>query len=830
MITMAAIHTLTSFLDSIASVILATWLFRITLLTTLACMYLAVARRAQPALRHAVAVGALAAVVLLPTASRLLPDLNVPVLRAPVVSEAAKSDPVPFSFGVSSGSAPGKYKISNVHFVPLAGTTAKPAVTTARGLLQRAFSIARAAFVSGRNWIRFALVMWMLVGAALLLRLALAIASVSRIARRATLINDEFLRVDVERACRALGVTRWIDIAASREIAVPMVIGVARPRIVLPLAAQEWSPERMRVVLLHEVAHIRRRDCVFMLFAELVGAVLWFHPAVVRLSRDVRRESERACDDLVLATGVRGSDYAEHLVSIARLSARRDALSGAALAFAAHSTLEQRVASILATRPRVLNPRVIGTVAVAALVLFAVTAAVHPTHAAPRPAAVVEPAYAVIFGDTQAKPHKNAIKVEVPVVVPRTETRTTTSSSYAYSFDEQKQEKAREMTDANVTPYQIAGTGSDESDGESWYDRAHNYYAHKSFDKAGRAYENAARFGYESGKAFYNAGCSYALNGQTDAAISMLQNAVKEGFDDPEMYASDDDLNSLRGDDRFKKLVDQTMKSDKGQENLREARNQYQHLASSACTDEGNWNSVGVDLMRAGDYDRAVSAFDMAHKVGDDNDGLYNKACARSLQGRTSDALDVLEQAIQAGDVDVDHMRSDPDLTALHSDKRFEELAQLAANLDLSQSWKHDLKKWKGDEQARWAYVLPRYESTAREHRAMGRAWFNLGYVQLLAAQPQKGVDSFQKALELGFRNPTTLYNLACANARAGNKDIAFDFLEKAQAAGFDVGKSAPADNDLDALKADPRWKAMQQRWDSEEDQKNREKHKKKYD
>jgi tetratricopeptide (TPR) repeat protein len=587
----------------------------------------------------------------------------------------------------------------------------------------------------------------------------------------------------------------------------------------------------MSVVLLHEVAHIRRRDCVFMLFAELVGSVLWFHPAVVRLSRDVRRESERACDDLVLATGVRGSDYAEHLVSIARLSARRDALSGAALAFAARSTLEQRVASILTTRPRVLNARVIGTVAAAALMLFVVTAAVHPTHAAPQPAAVVEPAYAVTFGDSQAQPHKNAIKVEVPaLVVPKTEVRTTTSTSYAYSYNEQKEEQSREMKDANVTPYQIAGTGSDESDGESWYDRAHNYYDHKSFDKAGRAYENAARFGYESGKAFYNAGCSYALNGQTDAAISMLQNAVKEGFDDPETYATDDDLNSLRGDDRFKKLVDETMKSDKGQENLREARNQYEHLASSECTDEGNWNSVGVDLMRAGDYDRAVAAFDMAHKVGGDNDGLYNKACARSLEGKTSDALDALEQAINAGDVDVDHMRADPDLMALHNDKRFEELAQLAATLDLSQSWKHDFPKWKGDEKQRWAYMLPRYEAVARDRAHVGRAWFNLGYVQLLADQPQNGVESFQKALELGFRNPTTLYNLACANARAGNKDMAFNFLEKAQAAGFDVGKSAPADNDLDGLKSDPRWKAMQQRWESEEDQKKREKHKKKYD
>jgi len=834
MSTMAAIHSLTSYLDAIANVTMAAWLFRITVLTTLACMYLALARRAQPALRHAVAVGALIAVVVLPVASRLLPDLDIPVLRPTAVTSVVKVDPSPLSFDITPGREPGKFTVSNVHF---AGATtvqdaAKPHVTTWRGLLARAFSFARAAFSSTRNWLRFAIVMWIMVGAALLARLALSLARALRVARRATLIEDEFLRVEVERACRALGVTRWIDMAASSEIAVPMVIGVARPRIVLPLAAQQWSRERMSVVLLHEVAHIRRRDCVFMLFAQVVSSVLWFHPAVIRLARDVRRESERACDDLVLATGVRGSDYAEHLVSIARTSARRDSLSGAALAFAARSTLEQRVASILAARPRALAPRIIGAVAAAALALFTVIAAVHPTHAAPEPAAVVEPVYSFTFGHAEAKPHKNTVIVETPAVVaPATEVKTTTST--AYTYQERIDTRTRERTDNNLRDgmrYQIAGTNDNESDGESWYDRAHNYYERKSFDKAGRAYENAARFGYESGKAFYNAGCSYALAGQTDAAITMLQSALKEGFDDPEMYAKDDDLNSLRADDRFNKLLDESRQSEKGQENLREAQQQYAQLASSGCTDEGNWNSVGVDLMRAGEYERAASAFDTAYNVGGDNDALYNKACARALQGKTSEALDVLEQTIAAGSVDVDHMRSDPDLMSLHKEKRFDDLAVLARDLDVSDSWKHDLAVWKGNEQERWKDVLPRYEQIAGNHPKIGRAWFNLGFIQLKVEQPQNAGSSFQKALDLGYRNPTTLYNLACASAQAGDKDAAFNYLAKAENAGFDVANHAQWDDDLDPLKADARWKEMKQRWQSEEDRKNREKHKKKYD
>jgi tetratricopeptide (TPR) repeat protein len=431
-------------------------------------------------------------------------------------------------------------------------------------------------------------------------------------------------------------------------------------------------------------------------------------------------------------------------------------------------------------------------------------------------------------------------KAETPVVVAPAVVVTTPTTSFKYEFNEEKHEKLQQKIDRrmrervqnsleNGVECAIAGTNADESDGESWYDRAHNYYTRKSWDKAGRAYENAARFGYEPDKAFYNAGCSYALAGLTDAAIKMLQSALDNGFDDPQMYAGDDDLNSLRSDARFHALLDKAMHSEKGQENLREAENQYQQLVSAENTANENWNSVGIDLMRAGAYDRAADAFDNAYKLSQDNDALYNKACARSLQGKTSEALDILQQTIEAGSVDVDHMRSDPDLIALHQDKRFDELSGLAHDLSISDSWQHDLASWKGNEQQRWQSALPHYESVANENPKIGRAWFNLGFVQLMVDQPEKSAASFQKALDLGFRNPTTLYNLACANARAGNKDAAFKYLTRAEKAGFDVGSSAPADDDLDALKGDSRWKEMKQRWQMEEDQEKNEKHKNKY-
>lgn len=129
---------------------------------------------------------------------------------------------------------------------------------------------------------------------------------------------------------------------------VPMTVGVFRPRVLLPAAADEWSAGMRQSVLLHEQAHIDRRDPLWNLAAQLARAVYWFHPLLWLVLRELHAERERACDDVVLAAGVRPSDYAAHLLTCARLSAASS--RGAALAMAAghHSHLSSRVEAVLA--------------------------------------------------------------------------------------------------------------------------------------------------------------------------------------------------------------------------------------------------------------------------------------------------------------------------------------------------------------------------------------------------------------------------------------------------------------------------------------------------
>ena len=118
----------------------------------------------------------------------------------------------------------------------------------------------------------------------------------------------------------------------------------------MPADADTWPAIALRVVLLHELAHVKRRDCLTHLVAQIACAAYWFNPLAWMAARRLRTERERACDDLVLASGTRGSDYADQLLDIARVmrAGRFPAvLAGASLAMAQRSQLEGRLMAIL---------------------------------------------------------------------------------------------------------------------------------------------------------------------------------------------------------------------------------------------------------------------------------------------------------------------------------------------------------------------------------------------------------------------------------------------------------------------------------------------------
>jgi hypothetical protein len=155
---------------------------------------------------------------------------------------------------------------------------------------------------------------------------------------------------------------------------------VFRPVVVLPLDAWEWAADRIRIVLLHEIAHVRRLDCLSSGIAVLASALWWFHPLQWACRRRLRVEQERACDDVVLLDGVGPTVYATILVEFARgLSLGEETAAARAAIATRRSTLRDRVETILATGSRSLRlePRTAGLLAIVAAAFLVPLAAVR---------------------------------------------------------------------------------------------------------------------------------------------------------------------------------------------------------------------------------------------------------------------------------------------------------------------------------------------------------------------------------------------------------------------------------------------------------------------
>ncbi len=184
--------------------------------------------------------------------------------------------------------------------------------------------------------------------------------------------NDDCLVRALEAARAQLGIGRSITLLIHHEKTIPIVWGIFRCRLLLPAAARQWSDEQLRSVMLHELAHIRRHDTTSQLLTQIACALHWFNPLVWIAAWRMHVECERACDDLVLDSGVRPSSYAGHLLEVvARLSPVRG-VAASGLAMARPSTLEGRVRAILC--PTLNRRRLTGVLTVAAIVVGATIA------------------------------------------------------------------------------------------------------------------------------------------------------------------------------------------------------------------------------------------------------------------------------------------------------------------------------------------------------------------------------------------------------------------------------------------------------------------------
>jgi TonB family protein len=193
-----------------------------------------------------------------------------------------------------------------------------------------------------------ALIAWALVFSFVFLRLLAGLARLAWISAHAKPLFDDSWMQSVLELSALHGVRRSVRLLqCNSPLAMPLTWGIFRPVIVLPSAAEHWSEDRRRIVLSHELSHIARHDWPMQICAELARAIYWFHPLVWLAAARLRQESERACDDAVLLSGIAPSQYASQLLDLARTLENPGRAWSTALAIARPSNLERRFAAML---------------------------------------------------------------------------------------------------------------------------------------------------------------------------------------------------------------------------------------------------------------------------------------------------------------------------------------------------------------------------------------------------------------------------------------------------------------------------------------------------
>lgn len=244
--------------------------------------------------------------------------------------------------------------------------------------------------------------------------------------------------------------------------------------------------------------------------------------------------------------------------------------------------------------------------------------------------------------------------------------------------------KLRAREEANYTIF-AKSDAKDEADDRDQFEIGVDAFDQRDFREAIDHFKQAAQEGGYGGKAEYNVACSYALLKEADDAFYWLEKAAKAGYYDANHYRRDSDLDNLRKDARFSKLISklkkmqsvdqQISKAIKLRENEQydEASEMYLSVLDQEPNHEKAIVELGFSLHLAGKLDEAVkwhrkAAAGKAYQ----HYGYYNVACYYSLKHDADNAFKYLAKAIDVGMDEIRLIERDADLDFIREDPRYE--------------------------------------------------------------------------------------------------------------------------------------------------------------
>jgi beta-lactamase regulating signal transducer with metallopeptidase domain len=275
-----------------------TFFIDLAIKSALICAVAAIAtlllRRSSAHVRDTVWIFAVVGLLLLPTLAVLSPVWNVPII--PDLASLSSGSYLPDSEKPEQ-SAPGASPATRADTPEVAGTSSGSAA-------------------SGVPWYAWGILAWIAGGVLCLCWNLILHAGVRSVVRRAV-PADRRWTVLLDGVARELDLRRKVRLLESGGLKAAVTVGIVEPVIVLPSDCDEWPASRRRLVLSHEVAHVKRWDTLIEMFALLATIVYWFNPLVWYAVNRLRIERETDCDNAVLRTGAKPSEYAELLMTIA---------------------------------------------------------------------------------------------------------------------------------------------------------------------------------------------------------------------------------------------------------------------------------------------------------------------------------------------------------------------------------------------------------------------------------------------------------------------------------------------------------------------------------
>ncbi len=316
-------------------------------------------RRRSAAVRHWILAAAIACAAGAPVLERV-----VPVWEVPGIANGGVSFPLVLSLSKDEPQG-GRSWFDRLTTSERVQTSPPPA------------QVARPAEVSYSSLVEM---IWLAGAVGCVLVLLVGFGRLAHLASRGRRVEDGLWTRICADVAREYGVQQGVRLLQSDHPALLATWGWRRPIVILPRGAQSWTEDRIRIVLLHELAHVARGDWPIQVLAGIARAIYWFNPFLWIACRRLRQESERAADDAVLNRGVEGSAYASELVTLARAFQAHSRVWLPAPAIARPSTLERRVVAMLNARvnrqPMSRTARIATVAALAAVAVTIVSAQV----------------------------------------------------------------------------------------------------------------------------------------------------------------------------------------------------------------------------------------------------------------------------------------------------------------------------------------------------------------------------------------------------------------------------------------------------------------------